>query len=215
MRIGLAITVAAGLALAGLWAVMRADRAAGFDHYLLALTWTPTWCASTGDGRGDARCAAGSGAGWLLHGLWPQHATGWPEFCSALYPEPSRALIEAQLDIMGSAGLALHQWRKHGTCTGLSPQAYFDTARAAFAAFPVPGAVAPAEPVRLPLADLTDTLRGEWPGVPDDGLAVICQGRQVYEVRLCLTRELAPRPCNAHVLDRACRASDVALPGVR
>ena len=219
MRAGLAITLAAGLAavvaLAGLWAVLRPDRAGAFDHYLLALTWTPTWCAATGDGRGDPRCAAGSGAGWLLHGLWPQHVTGWPEFCDTRHPDPSRALTEAQLDIMGSAGLALHQWRKHGSCSGLSPQDYFDTARAAFAAFPVHRAIAPTEAARLPLADLTDTLRTEWPQVPADGLVVICRGQQVHEVRICLTRDLAPRACNADVLARACSRADVALPALR
>ena len=33
---------------------------------------------------------------------------------------------------MPSMGLIGHQWRKHGSCSGLSQKAYLDTTRAAF-----------------------------------------------------------------------------------
>ena len=41
-------------------------------------------------------------------------------------------------DIMGGAGLAFYQWKKHGRCSGLSPQDYFATARRAFASVTIP-----------------------------------------------------------------------------
>ncbi len=37
-------------------------------------------------------------------------------------------------DIMGNSGLAWHQWKKHGTCSGLSARDYFALSRRAYAA---------------------------------------------------------------------------------
>lgn len=89
-----------------------------FDHYVLALSWSAGWCAVEGDARGADQCHPRHDHGFLLHGLWPQHAAGgWPEFCQSPHAPPSRAETRAMADIMGSAGLAWHQWRKHGSCT--------------------------------------------------------------------------------------------------
>ena len=67
------------------------DRAGDFDHYLLALSWIPAYCAEDGDDRDDPRCRDGRRLGWAVHGLWPQHADGrWPEYCSGTQRDPSR-----------------------------------------------------------------------------------------------------------------------------
>lgn len=60
----------------------QAESVAGvFDYYLLALSWSPTFCLSHKD---DAQCT-GKGYGFVLHGLWPQYAKGgWPESCPPL-----------------------------------------------------------------------------------------------------------------------------------
>ena len=64
------------------------SRGAGdFDYYVLALSWSPTYCALEGDARRDAQCDAGKDHGFTLHGLWPQFEKGWPSFCSGA---PSR-----------------------------------------------------------------------------------------------------------------------------
>ena len=108
------------------------ERAGDFDYYVLALSWTPSWCALEGDARGSAQCDAGQGYGFTLHGLWPQYDEGWPSFCPTAERAPSRAMTGAMTDIMGSSGLAWHQWRKHGTCTGLSAEDYFRLSRLAY-----------------------------------------------------------------------------------
>ncbi|MEL7172494.1 MAG: ribonuclease T, partial [Pseudomonadota bacterium] len=111
----------------------RADEAPGrFDYYVMALSWQPSWCASEGDERGARSCRSGTGTGFILHGLWPQRISGWPEYCRAAGRDATRAETATMADIMGSGGLAWHQWKKHGRCSGLSPQAYFDRARTAF-----------------------------------------------------------------------------------
>lgn len=82
-----------------------------FDYYLLSLTWTPTFCAS----HSSPQCAAS--AGFVLHGLWPQHAQrGYPSFCRRV---PAAPMSLAAASAFPSAALAQHEWKKHGSCTGL------------------------------------------------------------------------------------------------
>ena len=53
-----------------------------FDFYVLALSWSPTWCATSEDAataRGNA--SEGADFGFVVHGLWPQYEAGYPEFC--------------------------------------------------------------------------------------------------------------------------------------
>ena len=42
------------------------------------------------------------------------------------------------LDLMPAPHLIYNEWDKHGTCSGLSPRAYFDTVRRARAAVKIP-----------------------------------------------------------------------------
>ena len=45
---------------------------------------------------------------------------------------PSRKMTRDMVDIMGSSGLAWHQWKKHGSCSGLSAAEYFAKSREAY-----------------------------------------------------------------------------------
>jgi len=214
-----ALVIIAGLAVL-LWQqfedTQRTEPAHDDGYLVLAMTWTPSWCAGTGTARGDDRCASGTGAGWLVHGLWPQFETGgWPEFCDTTQPPPSRAMTAAMVDIMGSDGLALHQWRKHGTCAGLSADAYFDKTRAAFAGMTLPERIS-ATDGRLSIAP--DALMAEFraanPTIRENMAILTCREGMAQEIRVCLTHDLTPRPCDSDVLSRGCRARNVALPAL-
>lgn len=186
------------------------------DYLLLAISWTPSWCAGTGEARGDQRCATGSGAGWLVHGLWPQFERGgWPEFCETAQPAPSRAETAAMADIMGSAGLAFYQWRKHGTCSGLSAAGYFDQTRAAYASITLPDEISQetGHP-RIAPADLLADLRAANPAIGEDMAVLTCRDGMAQEIRLCMSNDLTPRRCDSDVLSRGCRARNVALPAL-
>jgi len=56
------------------------EQAGEFDCYVLALSWTPTWCATMGDPRGAPECEDTADVGWTLLGLWPQFYRGRPIF---------------------------------------------------------------------------------------------------------------------------------------
>ncbi|MCH8467791.1 MAG: ribonuclease T [Roseinatronobacter sp.] len=218
-KIMVGVLAMAALGLAGWVLSPRATpEAAATDGYLvLAVSWTPSWCASEGDDRKAARCAPGAGAGWLVHGLWPQHDSGgWPEFCPTDHPTPTSANLRAMEDIMGASGLAAHQWRKHGSCTNLAPAQYFEQTRRAFAALDFPPSLrAEGRAQRIRPDDLMAEFRAANPGIGPDMAVLTCRAGQAQELRLCLRHDLTPRRCDDALLARACRAGQVELPALR
>ena len=186
----------------GLAAALAAPAAAeDFDYWLLALTWSPSWCRDEAD-PGAEQCDPDRDLGFILHGLWPQYEDGWPEDCASPHRDPTRRQTAAMADIMGSGDLAWYQWKKHGRCAGLPPT---PTSRP-------PAAPSPRSPRRAPAAGRAPPTPSSAasspanPGLDPDGLIVTCRDRPVREVRICLDRDLAPRPCGADVLAAACRS---------
>lgn len=195
--------------------VARADRPGQFDYYVLALSWSPGWCAREGDADRAPECRDGAGLGFTLHGLWPQHEAGWPSYCTATARDPSRAETAAMADIMGSAGLAWHQWKKHGRCSGLSSRDYFALSRLAYAAVTRPEVLRRLErSVRIAPEVIEAAFLEANPALSADGVTVTCSDGQLHEVRVCLGRDLTPRDCGADVR-RDCPAELVELPPVR
>jgi ribonuclease T2 len=61
--------------------LVNARRVSGkFDYYVLALSWSPTYCASRAGRRDRQQCGTGRGYAFVVHGLWPQYEKGWPDF---------------------------------------------------------------------------------------------------------------------------------------
>jgi ribonuclease T2 len=196
-------------------AAQERGRPGEFDLYVLSLSWSPTYCLTDGARRGDQRqCDTARPRAFVLHGLWPQYERGWPEFCwGDRAQRVADGTVVRMLDIMPSPGLVQHQWRKHGTCSGLVPQAYFDTARRAFESITVPERYRTA--IGLGRVDVDEVERdfvAANPGLTRDMIAVTCQDGMLDEVRICLSRTLQPRRC-AEVNARACRARSVRVPG--
>jgi len=208
-RLLLALMIMAGAAHA------EGERAGEFDYYVLSLSWTPTWCAIEGDARGSTQCDPGQGHGFTLHGLWPQYEQGWPSFCPTTQRPPSRAMTAAMEDIMGSAGLAWHQWRKHGSCTGLSPEDYYRLSRLAYDRVTRPEVLRQLDrEVRLPAEVVEEAFLEVNPALTDDSMTVTCRAGRVQEMRICLTRDLEPRDC-ARDVARDCTMTDALFAPIR
>jgi ribonuclease T2 len=208
---------ALALAAAPGFSVARAEgeQAGAFDYYILALSWSPAWCALEGDARGAGQCDPRHDFGFTLHGLWPQAERGWPSYCRTAARPATRAETAKMTDIMGSPGLAWHQWRKHGTCSGLAAAAYFDLARRAYEAVALPERFEPlTTDLRLPALAVEDAFLDANPGHARDTITVTCAEDRIEEVRLCLTRDLRPRPCGADAI-RDCRMRDALMEKVR
>lgn len=191
------------------------EPAGAFDYYVLALSWSPSWCALEGDARGSPQCAAGTGHGFVLHGLWPQFEDGWPSWCRTPQRDATRSETGAMADIMGTPGSAWHQWKKHGRCSGLAAADYFRLARLAWEGVTRPAVLRDlGRAVTLPASVVEAALLEANPGLAADGVTVTCRDRRIQEVRICLTRALEPRACGADVA-RDCTLRDALLAPVR
>jgi len=154
---------------------------------------------------------------FVLHGLWPQYEHGgWPQNCSSETVDES--LINSMLTIMPSPKLVAHEWAKHGTCSGLSPQDYFKTATQAFHSIKIPPRYkAPQQQITVSPDQLRHDFAAANPKIGDQGFVVLCSGngRFLQEVRACLTKELEGRPCNPEVLRNACRSDQIIMRPLR
>lgn len=189
------------------------DRAGNFDFYVLSLSWSPTFCATNKGGRNDQQCGIDKRYRFIVHGLWPQYEKGYPDFCRTSEPERvPRALGEAVFDIMPSMGLVGHQWRKHGSCSGLDQKTYFDKVRQAYEHIEIPADLARGDrPLSLSADEIEQKFLAANPGMSRRGIAASCEGRQLEEIRICLTKDLKFRDC-AEVDRRGCTISQITLP---
>jgi ribonuclease T2 len=185
------------LAGAALALAAAATPAAAFDGYVLALSWSPTFCATPAGDRERLQCDAAADHTFIVHGLWPNDDARELSRCRSS-ERPSRADIDAILDIMPSPGLANHEWRTHGTCTGLSPDEYFRTVREAYERVTVPPGLATlAADAEVRPRVLLRAFQEANPGLEADGIALRCDGDRLEEVRVCLTPDLDFTTCRA------------------
>lgn len=177
-----------------------------FDYYLYALSWTPAYCAREGKSADPRQCATGGErAGFVLHGLWPQwNAGGWPERCTRDRSIPKR-VADAMLEIMPTPELVEHQWTKHGTCSGLPPDLYFADAMAAWERVRIPPEFVTATPGTTVTAQQVEKRFVEVNfDLTPARIATVCDRQGLYEIRICMDKDLVFRDCGAKVEDR-CR----------
>jgi ribonuclease T2 len=196
------------------WA--QAEGTAGeFDYYVLALSWSPNWCAIEGDAKGSPQCDASKDFGWVLHGLWPQYRHGWPDYCPSYHAPPSRGQTGEMADIMGTSGLAWHQWRKHGVCSGLSPADYYALSREAYEQVNRPEVLRNlSRPVTLPATLIEEAFLKDNPTWEPDNITITCKDNRIQEARICLSRDLIPVPCGRDVI-RDCTMQDALFDPIR
>lgn len=198
------------------WATADGD----FDYYILALSWQPAFCetkqykpecASQNNGRFDA-------TNFVLHGLWPNQnddpshtfaycgqsndiintdkASDWCE----LPDLPLSTAVESDLNIFmpgAESCLDHHEWYKHGTCAGMSADAYFALSNglvASFAQTAFNQYVASQIGSEVSRNDLLNRFEDEFGAGSDDYLSLRCDevnGTSLLsEIRLALKQDL-------------------------
>jgi ribonuclease T2 len=190
----------------------RPESVAGvFDYYLLTLSWSPTYCLTH---EGDAQCS-GKGYGFVLHGLWPQYIKGgWPQSC---LPRVNLSAAERAkgLTLFPTRKLLEHEWAKHGTCSGLNAMGYLEAADTAVGAVRIPQQLQPfSDSYYFEARDIVQMFRQSNPGLPADGIAVVCNGPTLSEVRVCMSKDLEFAACGKGVKSQ-CREGDIRVPPSR
>lgn len=184
------LTAALMFAMSPVWCADARGRDIGsrpagqFDDYVLSLSWVPGFCAI----HGLRALECGKKLGFALHGLWPQLTGGdYPTNCSTATLSPGE--IQRYQGLYADHSLIAHEWRKHGTCSGLAPAAYFgltarDTHRVRIPAAYGPGAILRAADAKaVKLAFITAN-----PGLSAGAVTTITTKGMLLEVDICLTK---------------------------
>lgn len=164
--------------------------------YTLALTWTPEYCQSNArDAAASFECSSGNRFGFTLHGLWPDGiGKEWPQYCTttALLPP---ALIAQHVCATPSPQLLQHEWAKHGTCMGTTPDAYFARSNGLYGKLHYPDMNGLS---RSPLnaGQLAAAFAAANPGVPANAVRVTVNKKGwLDELWLCLDKSFAYKRC--------------------
>jgi len=193
------------------WYGAHDGKAGRFDYFVLSLSWSPEHCAGEDARADEPQCNASRPYGFVVHGLWPQSEDGSGDSCAA-GGRLDRSIVDGMLDIMPSPSLVRHEWKTHGACSGMPPADYFAKVRAARARVHIPEAYQ--DPRRARYVDAKE-VRTEFsqanPDFERGGFAVICRQRHLREVRVCLDKDLRPRPCGRGVHDQ-CRGEGAVRP---
>ena len=168
--------------------------------YTLALSWSPGHCYGKADAAKDAfQCGGEAGRfGFVLHGLWPDGVgREWPQYCRPAAPlaEP---VIRSMLCDTPSVQLIQHEWAKHGTCTGLTPQAYFATATRRYRALRFPDLAKMARQPDLTAGSFAAAFAALNRGMTADAVRVtVNRSGWLDELWLCLDKRLRYAKCAA------------------
>ena len=220
MRAAARLAAALAMLIATAPAAFPAGESPGdFDYYALVLSWSPTFCATrVHSGPNEPQCSGDRPYAFVLHGFWPQYRRGWPESCETRErPWVPNQIIRNMLDIMPSKQLIIHEYRKHGTCSGLDPQDYFRAARKAYDEIHIPQRFQdPQDYQTLSPGDLESEFLKVNPALKPDMISIDCKDRRLRELRICFTRALQPTACGANERqDKLCSSRQVVMPPVR
>jgi ribonuclease T2 len=217
---------ALALALGGLGLLLGLASAAGaqsrpalatapFDYYVMTLSWSPGFCDLGGDEKSPEQCATGSGAGFVVHGLWPDNRRGPdPEACDDR--NVSSAELLGARGLYPTSGLARYEYRKHGTCTGLTARDYFATVAYVRDNLVIPPMLrAPSERQRLSPRDIQQAFLSANANLKPTNVAITCVRGELVDVRFCLTRDLRAFAVCPSVTGRTCRSDSISIAPVR
>jgi ribonuclease T2 len=184
-----------------------------FDFYVLSLSWSPSFCEAVGDRSRSPECGERPYS-FVVHGLWPQFERGFPKSCQVPAPRLPRRIVDSMLDLMPAPRLVYHEWDDHGTCSGLSPDAYFDEVRKARGKVKIPPAYVDVKSaLTVSPAEVKENFIKANSGLTEASIAVECDNR-LREVRICLNKQLGFRDC-PDVARRGCRRDEITMPPVR
>lgn len=166
--------------------------------YTLALSWAPEFCKGRERRSGDAvQCSGRNGRfGLVVHGLWPDGRSSWPQWC----PTPRKLApreVRRNMCMMPSAQLQAKEWAKHGACMVRRPGTYFRVTRILWDSLRLPDLDRLSKEPGLTAAMLRDRWVLANPAWPREAVGVKTNARGwLQELRLCYGKDFMPRACD-------------------
>jgi ribonuclease T2 len=188
---------------------------APFDYYVMTLSWAPGFCDLGGQDTSSPECAAGSSDGFVVHGLWPDNDyRPNPEAC--LGRDATPADLADEHGLYPNDSLAAYEYRKHGTCTGLSAHDYFTTVRSVRVRLNIPPALqAPRQQLHLAPDEIEQAFIAANPNLRSDNMAVTCGNGELTDVRFCIAKDLSSYAICRKVARHSCQRGSIAVMPVR
>jgi ribonuclease T2 len=180
-----------------------------FDYYLLTLSWAPQFCATNPNGRGTVECNPKKHMGLVVHGLWPQYNNGsWPQDCAST-PPVGQDTVNHMLPMMPGKQLIQHEWAKHGTCSGLTMDQYFDAIEKLYNGMKVPSEFKqPKDAAKDAPTDIESAFASSN-NAPSDAFRVSCPQQDFSAVQVCLDKDFQYKTCPTTQKD--CRANHIQV----
>ena len=178
-----------------------------FDNYLLNLSWSPEFCATHASAP---ECA--QHLGFVLHGLWPQNnnQTNRGPYLENCSNDPGPSDLSKYSDIYPDPGLLRHEWKTHGTCSGLTPDAFFTLARNAFHSVAIPTVLTQIDrQTSMSPTQIIGLFQTANPTYPAASFALSCGNNYLTAIEVCLNKSAQPIPCGPI---KSCRAQTVRIP---
>lgn len=166
--------------------------------YTLALSWAPEFCKGREASRGHGvQCSGQNGRfGLVVHGLWPQGRSTWPQWC----PTPrkvSPAEVRRNLCMMPSARMQATEWAKHGSCMTRRPETYFRVTGILWGSLRLPDLDHLSKEPDLTAGMLRDRWTLANPAWPREAVGVKVNERGwLQELRLCYGKDFMPTACD-------------------
>ena len=187
-----------------------------FDFYVLALSWSPTYCANGGDKRSPEQCQVGAAKDFVLHGLWPQFDKGYPTECATDQKDIPKSVLETAYRLYPDNRLAEREWKRHGTCTARAPADYLADVTAARERLKIPTVFQkPKSELSLSPTDIEKAFMDANSGLASTMMAVSCKKTTLQEVRICFTKDLKSFRACPEIDAGSCRVKSVTMPPVQ
>ncbi|MEM6266862.1 MAG: ribonuclease T, partial [Pseudomonadota bacterium] len=135
--------------------------------------------------------------GLVVHGLWPQGARTWPQWCAARERLTPRDVRQA-LCMLPSARLVARQWAKHGSCMTRKPETYFGVTRVLWESLRIPDYDRISREDALTAGRIRQAFADANPGWSAGQVGVKLNERGwLQELRLCYSKRFRPTRCDS------------------
>src|SRR3569833_2076195 len=89
-----------------------------FDFYVRSLSWSPSFCEDAAERGGRSQIQCGERPySFVVHGLWPQYESGFPEYCQRPAPRLNRSIVSSMLVLLFASCLFFFVWFLFGSCS--------------------------------------------------------------------------------------------------